>query len=170
METKTSAASKFGGEFTIQEHQSSSENENYIVLGKLNAAWSTLDYCLRLALKRKREISINDSEADKIFEYNHGKLIETLLKEYEENQSVISEVNTVGRREDKEKLYARRNKYIHALWAKDEKGQKVYQKIGGKEWREPIDFSHEDISELICEIEKTAFGIVDRTKPNRVTP
>lgn len=164
MSVKVSAASNYGGGATLQSH-ASTHDENYTLLGRLNAAWATLDYVMRLALKRKRGVGINSPEADNIFgSRSHAEVIGFLLAEYAGEQAVLDELRKIGKSKDGPEYYGRRNKYIHALWAQDDKGQSVFQRIGAHDWRSPIDFEADEINALIADIERTAFDIESLTK------
>ena len=164
MSVKVSAASNYGGGMNLESHASGND-EIYALIGRLNAAWASLDYIMRLALKRKRGVGINSPESDNIFgSRNHAEVIGFLLAEYAGNQAVLDELRKIGKSKDGPEYYGRRNNYIHALWAKDDKGQSVFQRIGANDWRKPVDFSASEINSLIADIEKTAFEIERLTK------
>ena len=154
-----------GGFFGLEPHLNRDDLQGkYEFLGRLNASWNTLDYILRLALKRIRGVSINSEEADKIFRQPHGTLIDKLLSEYSGNQDVVEEINKVGRSRDGSEFYGQRNKYFHAVWAIDSTGQEVYQRVGGNDWRTSVNFEISEIMNLISDIERTAFKIEQLTK------
>lgn len=149
---------------TLESHASGDE-EIYVAIGRLNAAWASLDYIMRLALKRIRGVGINSPEADNIFgSRNHAEVIGFLLAEYAGDQAVLDELRKIGKSKDGPEYYGRRNNYIHALWAQDNKGQSIFQRIGAGDWRKPVDLSADEIDALISDIEKTAFEIERLTK------
>jgi hypothetical protein len=44
---------------------------------------------------------------------------------------------------------------FHALWAVTPDGRAFQQRIGAKEWKEPLEIKETDIDELIADITKT---------------
>lgn len=138
------------------------DHELLIALAQLNVVWATLDYILRLVLKRIEGLSMlnpqNNTEQDRIEKIfgnlSHGSLIDQInsglpTSRITVNMHVIqSLINKVGRDRSGTALYARRNTYIHALWAQTSDGQVLRQRIGCTEWRMSIHFSANDIQTL----------------------
>jgi hypothetical protein len=141
------------------------QKDLYTKLGELTAAWSTLDYVLRLAIKRLEGISMNAPQSpaekqriDVIFGgLNHTQLIAELKKALAAKPvaGLDALIDQIGASRSGPGLYARRNTIVHALWAVTSDGKAFQQRIGAKDWRQAMRIKNSDIEVLIGDIRKT---------------
>jgi hypothetical protein len=150
------------------------QKDQYTKLGHLTAAWSTLDYILRLALKRLEGISMNapksPAEKDRIDDIfgglTHGQLITELKKAVAAKPVAGLEtlIDHIGASRSGPGLYARRNTIVHAIWAVTPDGKAFQQRIGAKDWRQALQIKNSDIDVLIGDIRKTMGKIHSLTR------
>ena len=136
------------------------------LLGRLNAAWLTLDYILRLALMRAQGISFNTPKSERIFAITgYQILIEKLMAAYSTaDHKLLSEFTKILT--SPESLHRKYRAYSYALWTLDPaSGQDMFNRTGSHNLRIAIPTTPQQIETLITEIQETAYRIETLTKP-----
>ena len=145
----------------------SPSNTNYILLGRLQAAWLTLDYILRFALIRARGLSFNTAPSERIFAISDAStIVEKLLSHYTpatnaELHNLCHEITLIP-----DGIYKRYKTASFTLWAHDpDSGQLTFHRIGHQNWRKPFTQTTAQIETLIQDIHNSADRIEMLTRP-----
>lgn len=135
-----------------------------LFMARLQGAWLSLDFVLRLALIRKRGLSLNTPQSERVFAIRpHHVLIQKLLDAYSAaHPQLVQQLMKITGPEGIRDQYRR---FIYTLWTLDPScGGRIRDRIGQDEWRNPIPCTPPQIETLIADIENTAYTIEALTK------
>lgn len=122
--------------------------------------WSTLDYYVRMALKRLTGKEITAAEVVTTMSSGmHHKWLEELRSACtshnltpQQLSNLLGAVDAIGTGRADQKIYGRRNEIIHSIFGRLPSGEKIFQRIGDPVYLKPSPLSNAFLSRLVNDI------------------
>lgn len=143
-------------------------------IAKVTIAWSRLDYVLRIALKRIRDVGMDSGVGKAIFEKkSHGCVVDEIKDEIKAECKSNSKLDKYSRNEIEklvdsvrasrdDSIYGRRNGVIHSLWWATSDGTWLAYRVGGKDSTSKK-VTEEDLDGIVKDIDRVAYQLLNLT-------